>query len=680
MANQIRFKRASGSDPSASDLAIGEPGLRTDTAELFFKKDDGTVAKVSGGGGADFKYLELRNAANNGAASYPGNDFTMVIAGTTTATSVGAANALLVSVSGVIQKPNSGTSTSGITGFIVDGSRFKTATNLPAAPDFIIYQEAGGVAVPSDSSVTSAKIADGAILNADVNASAAIAGTKISPDFGSQDIVTTGNLDLSDSTGSGNNRIKLGTGDDLSIFHDGTDGFIAHSTGKLRLNADTIYLKDKDNGDMFIQCNHDAGVQLRYDNSAKLETKSFGVQVTGELYSDGLRVGDGEIIRLGDGEDLQILHSSGQNIIQNTVANTNIKIQGVNSEGGTPVIQLNPRRDQVGLSVKANQGVELYYDSSKKLHTDSNGVTISGRLLLGDSSGVNDNRIRLGADGDLHLYHDSNNSVIADEGTGGLIVKSNQIDFIDSTSTEFLARFFENSNVELYFNGSRKIRTYADGIHIDAGTLRGSDNSKILLGDGSGGDLRLTHDGSDSYIQAYGAGSLELQAQVANEHVIVRAPSGGDFRAYVNGGSTLALICNASGQNVEMRHGGSKKAETVSGGFTVTGTCTATSFAGDGSNLTNLPSSGLATTGGTLTGTLNARSIIPTANNTYNLGSTSSRWANVYINDLDLSNEGKSNDVDGTWGSYTIQEGAESLFLINRRNGKKYKFNLTEVS
>ena len=49
MANQIRLKRASGSDPSASDLALGEPAVRTDTGELFFKKDDGTVAKVSGG-------------------------------------------------------------------------------------------------------------------------------------------------------------------------------------------------------------------------------------------------------------------------------------------------------------------------------------------------------------------------------------------------------------------------------------------------------------------------------------------------------------------------------------------------------------------------------------------------------------------------------------------------------
>ena len=45
-----------------------------------------------------------------------------------------------------------------------------------------------------------------------------------------------------------------------------------------------------------------------------------------------------------------------------------------------------------------------------------------------------------------------------------------------------------------------------------------------------------------------------------------------------------------------------------------------------------------------------------------------------------MSNEGSVNDVDGTWGKYTIQEGENDLFLINRRNGKKYKFNLTEVN
>jgi len=72
--------------------------------------------------------------------------------------------------------------------------------------------------------------------------------------------------------------------------------------------------------------------------------------------------------------------------------------------------------------------------------------------------------------------------------------------------------------------------------------------------------------------------------------------------------------------------------------------------------------------------------ITPFANNTYDIGSTSARVRNIYTNDLNLSNEGSSNDVDGTWGNYTIQEGEDDLFLINKRNGKKYKFNLTEVS
>ena len=72
--------------------------------------------------------------------------------------------------------------------------------------------------------------------------------------------------------------------------------------------------------------------------------------------------------------------------------------------------------------------------------------------------------------------------------------------------------------------------------------------------------------------------------------------------------------------------------------------------------------------------------VLPDVNNTQDLGSSSKRWRNVYTTDLQLSNKGKTNDVDNTWGDYTIQEGESDLFLINNRNGKKYKFNLTEVS
>mgnify|MGYP001234289138 CR=1 FL=1 len=85
--------------------------------------------------------------------------------------------------------------------------------------------------------------------------------------------------------------------------------------------------------------------------------------------------------------------------------------------------------------------------------------------------------------------------------------------------------------------------------------------------------------------------------------------------------------------------------------------------------------------------------MLPGANNTYDLGSTARGWRNIYTNDLNLSNmpsegtdvEGnpyirEGNEVDGTNGSWTIQEGEDDLFLINRRNGRKYKFKLEEVS
>ena len=97
-------------------------------------------------------------------------------------------------------------------------------------------------------------------------------------------------------------------------------------------------------------------------------------------------------------------------------------------------------------------------------------------------------------------------------------------------------------------------------------------------------------------------------------------------------------------------------ATVQAGGINVTGIVTANSFKGDGSQLTGI-SAGLPTSGGTLTGTLNSQHILPSTDDTYNLGSASKRWANIYTNDLRLSNEGKSNDVDGTWGSYIIQEG-----------------------
>ena len=73
--------------------------------------------------------------------------------------------------------------------------------------------------------------------------------------------------------------------------------------------------------------------------------------------------------------------------------------------------------------------------------------------------------------------------------------------------------------------------------------------------------------------------------------------------------------------------------------------------------------------------------LLPALDNSgHDLGSSSKRWANLHVGDVQLNNQGSGgNEIDGTEGKWTIQEGEDELFIINRKNGKKYKFKLEEV-
>jgi hypothetical protein len=114
---------------------------------------------------------------------------------------------------------------------------------------------------------------------------------------------------------------------------------------------------------------------------------------------------------------------------------------------------------------------------------------------------------------------------------------------------------------------------------------------------------------------------------------------------------------------------------------TSTGTITAAGFVATEGNISGSSNSTgsfghLYTAGGGVT----AGTILPSADNAYDLGSASYRFANLYVGDLMMSNKSRGgNEVDGTYGDYTIQEGEEDLYLLNHRNGKTYRFKLEEV-
>jgi len=66
---------------------------------------------------------------------------------------------------------------------------------------------------------------------------------------------------------------------------------------------------------------------------------------------------------------------------------------------------------------------------------------------------------------------------------------------------------------------------------------------------------------------------------------------------------------------------------------------------------------------------------------TQDLGSTTYPWQNIYTQDMHLSNESRDtgNEIDGTKGNWTIQEGAEDLYIINNKSGKRFRFKLEEL-
>ena len=84
--------------------------------------------------------------------------------------------------------------------------------------------------------------------------------------------------------------------------------------------------------------------------------------------------------------------------------------------------------------------------------------------------------------------------------------------------------------------------------------------------------------------------------------------------------------------------------------------------------------------GGEFTGNITTHDVIPDGNNSRNLGSSSARFANLFVNDMHFANSSDNpNKVDGTWGDWTLQEGEDQIYMLNNRNGKKYKMNLTEI-
>ena len=221
-----------------------------------------------------------------------------------------------------------------------------------------------------------------------------------------------------------------------------------------------------------------------------------------------------------------------------------------------------------------NNGVELYENSTKRIETTSSGATVTGTLVadeiaMGDSNSGNSfaNRIKLGASGDLKLFHSGTASLISDTGTGGLFITgSNAITFQSGDYGETYATFNDDGAVSLRHDNSVKFSTTSTGAEITgvlvSDGLDLGDNERIRLGASPTSDLQIWHDGTNSNI-VNGTGSLII------------ADTSGDVKIQGKYGEQ-SIVANSDG-SVELYHDNSKKLETTSDGASITGDLTLTS-------------------------------------------------------------------------------------------------------
>jgi len=412
----------------------------------------------------------------------------------------------------------------------------------------------------ANGAVSNAKIVDGAINNAKVVSDAAIAGSKISPDFGSQ-LVDCGQVNV---TGA-QPRVRLLDSDNNPDY-------------SLRNNNGTFEVHD-DNAPNARFTIDDSKIvsKLNHDFDA-------GIDVTGAITASTSITASG-----------------------NLTTNGNFTISSTN-----PNIFLTDTDNDSDFRISNSNGVLEFRDltnTSTRFQINSDGSV----LIPTNSS------LKIGASQDLEIFHSPPSS--------NLIRANNGDDIRIRCGGDNMISINDSGSVSLSYDGSTKFATTSAGVDI-TGNLHVDDlpntttNTylKIAIQD-TDGTLK-----SDDTIKINPAqDALSVNGMFINSNTVRASGNGPVTITTANASGTVDLVVKTS--HVE-----------CNGNF------------------------------------------LPQTNNTDDLGSTSLRWANIYTNDLNLSNEGSSNDVDGTWGSYTIQEGEESLFLINKRNGKKYRFNLTEVS
>ena len=398
MANTIKHKRGSGSDPSASDLVAGELAIRTDTGVVFTKKDDGTVAQIAGGGDTDLGVSTTTTAVT--VTSSTGNNATISEASSSAAGVMSAAhhdkldgieaNATADQTAAEIRTLVESASDSNV---FTDADHTKlngiatgaTANSTESIQDIVggmvsgnsesgisvTYQDSDGtldfsVTSQTDNNFTTTlkNKLDGIAAGAEVNVATNL-GISFFSDSATISSSTGTNVSVTEASSSQAGLMS-------TAHHDKLDGIETGATADQTASEILTLLKTVDGSGSGL----DADLLDGYTFGDFLRSNAADTKTSGHLtFNDSIKA------LFGTGSDLEIYHDgTNSNIVNNT---GDLYLQG---SGDDVIIRalddifIQPQNGEAGIYVFGNGAVELYYDNSNKLQTKSDGVNITGEL------------------------------------------------------------------------------------------------------------------------------------------------------------------------------------------------------------------------------------------------------------------------------------------------------------
>lgn len=279
---------------------------------------------------------------------------------------------VLISVNGVVQEPDP----TGSAGFTVTGDNIVFSSAPTGGHAFFGIVLAGADYANAGGEFPDGTIAAPSFTFANDNDTGWFRAGSGSVGFsanGTQILNYDGNgLNFVDSK-----KLQLGAGNDLQIYHDGSNSYINNSTGALYLRTGTgLNLQNAAGTETYLYATENGAVFLKYDNVTKFETQSGGVKWTGNATSDGhVWWTDDKKAQFGASNDLEIYHNG---------TNSYIK------EAGTGILSINTNQFQltnaadteVLINAVEDGNVALYYDNTKRIETTATGGTITGNASV----------------------------------------------------------------------------------------------------------------------------------------------------------------------------------------------------------------------------------------------------------------------------------------------------------